>query len=165
MKGPLILMLLAFSWFPVCAHSDVTREVELTDGSRLKAEIVSLQDGVYTLHSESMGEIKIPAEKIKTIRLTGTFDPPAPPAPASQPAAPNIASQADNMRLSVIQNPENMDKILSLQDDPLVESILKDPKTMQAIDAGDIGSLLADPKIQTLMQHPTVRGLSQQYAE
>jgi hypothetical protein len=158
-------MLLAFSWFPVCAHSDVVSEVELTDGSRLKADIVSLQDGVYTLHSESIGEIKIPAEKIKTIRLTGTLDPPAPPAPASQAAAPNIASQAGNMRLSVMQNPENMDKILSLQDDPLIESILKDPKTMQAINAGDIGSLLADPKIQTLMQHPTVRGLSQQYEE
>ena len=162
MKVPIILMLLAFTWFPASAHSEVTREIELTDGSLIKAEVVSLQDGVYTLHSESMGDIKIPAEKIKTIRLTSIADTPA---PASPETAPHISSQAGNMRHSLMQNPGDMNKILSLQDDPLVQSILQDPKTMQAINAGDLGSLLADPKIQTLMQHPTVRGLSQQYGK
>lgn len=162
MKGPIILMLVVLTGLPLPARSDVIREVELTDGSRLQAELISLQSGVYTLRSESVGEIKIPAEKIKTIRLTGTADTPA---PASQAAVPNISPQVSTLQHALIQNPSNMDKILSLQDDPLVQSILEDPKTMQAINAGDIGSLLADPKIQTLMQHPTVRGLSQQYEE
>ena len=162
MKGPTVLLLLALSWFPLPAYSDVIREVELIDGSQLRAEILALTDGVYTLHSESMGEIKISADKIKTIRLTGVADAPTPTSPETSPQLP---SQASNLRQSLMQNPDDMNKILSLQDDPLVQSILQDPKTMQAINAGDIGSLLADPKIQTLMQHPTVRGLSQQYGE
>jgi hypothetical protein len=53
-----------------------------------------------------------------------------------------------------------MEKILSLQGDPLVKSILDDADTMRAIEAGDIGPLLNDPKIRALMSHPTVQGLS-----
>jgi hypothetical protein len=58
-----------------------------------------------------------------------------------------------------------MNKILSLQNDPLVQSILEDATTMRAIEAGDIGTLLNDPKIRALMSHPTVQGLSGKYKQ
>lgn len=170
MKGPLVPMLLALLCFPVSAQGDAVqdavREIELTDGSRIQAEVLSLSQGVYTLRSESLGEIRIPAEKIKTIRLAGTEDTSSSTRPESTPAA---NSQLSNMQLSIMQNPANVDKILSLQEDPLVQSILQsilnDAETMKAVEAGDIGTLLANPKIQELMGHPTIKGLSQQYGE
>ncbi len=166
MKGPLILMLLALMCFPVSAESDavrdVVREIELTDGSRIQAEVVSLSQGVYTLRSESLGEIEIPAEQVKTIRLTGTDDASS---SAVQESTPAVNPQVGNMQLSLTQNPANMDKILSLQEDPLVQSILNDAQTMKAIKAGDIGTLLTNPKIRALMDHPTIQGLSQQHRE
>ena len=56
-----------------------------------------------------------------------------------------------------------MSKILSLQDDPLVQDILRDERLMQAIHAGNLGALMNDPKIRALMSHPTVRDLGGQY--
>ena len=178
MKVPLILMLVALVSFPVCAQSDVThdvvREVELTDGSRIQAEVVSLSQGVYTLRSESLGEIEIPAEKVKTIRLAGTPDAspstsltPSTSSASSTPpeSTPAVNSQVSNMQLSLMQNPANVDTILSLQEDPLVQSILNDAETMKAIKAGDIGTLLGNPKIRALMGHPTIQGMSQEYGE
>jgi hypothetical protein len=168
MKGPLILMLVALVCFPVCAKSDVVREIELTDGSRIQAEVVSLSQGVYTLRSESLGEIEIPAEKIKTIRLAGTGESSSPTlsaSPSPQQSTPAVNSQVSNVQLSLMQNPANVDTILSLQEDPLVQSILNDAETMKAIKAGDIGTLLTNPKIRALMGHPTIQGMSQEYGE
>lgn len=162
MKGPLVLMLVALVCFPGSAKSDMAREIELTDGSQIQAEVVSLSQGIYTLHSESLGEIKIPAEKVKTIRLAGTAESSSLTPQVSTPAA---SSQVSNMQLSLMQNPANVDTILSLQEDPLVQSILNDAETMRAVKAGDIGSLLANPKIQALMGHPTIQGMSQEYGE
>ena len=56
-----------------------------------------------------------------------------------------------------------MNKILSLQDDPLMQSILSDEQLMQAIHSGNLGALMNDPKIRALMSHPTVQDLGGQY--
>ena len=56
-----------------------------------------------------------------------------------------------------------MSKILSLQDDPLVQSILSDDRLMQSIHSGNLGALMNDPKIRALMSHPTVQDLGGQY--
>lgn len=54
-----------------------------------------------------------------------------------------------------------MVKIESMQNDPLVKDILNDAATMRAINTGDVSTLMNDPKIKALMEHSTVRDLSQ----
>lgn len=89
MKGPLVLMLVALVCFPVGAKSDVVREIEVADGSRIQAEIVSSFHGVYTLSSVS----SIRPESITTVNFP-----------------------ARSMQLSLIQNLANVDPIPSLQE-------------------------------------------------
>ena len=36
---------------------------------------------------------------------------------------------------------------------------------MQAVESGDLGALLNDPKIKALMNHPTLQDLGQSYGQ
>lgn len=76
---------------------------------------------------------------------------------------PNGAGDAvSNMQGALLADPANRDQVLSLQDDPAMKAILADPETMRAVQAGDLGALMADPKIRAMLENPTVRGLVQQ---
>jgi hypothetical protein len=85
--------------------------------------------------------------------------------PAEAPSTQTPPYSAEDLQQVLQQDPAAMEKILSLQGDPLVQSILDDADTMRAIAAGDIGTLLNDPKIRALMSHPTLQGLSRGLGE
>lgn len=92
----------------------------------------------------------------------------APFASAQSAGGASLAGGADNaisnMQNSLLADPESRDQVLSLQDDPQMQAILNDPATMRAVQAGDLGALMADPKLQALLQNPKVRGLVEQRA-
>jgi hypothetical protein len=146
----LLLLIAALAPLPVTAGP--TQNVELTDGSRVRAEVISLDQGVYTLRSESLGEIRIPAARIRSISA-GDLTTTAATAPES--------AQIDQIRRSLAQDPNIMGDIQSLQNDPLVKDVLNDEVTMRAIQAGDLDTLMNDPKIKALLAHPTVREITQ----
>lgn len=129
------------------------QDIELSDGSVVRAEVVSMDNGRYVLRSETLGRIEMPAANIRSI-ASGKA-----PAQAST-VSPNTV-QIDGIRKSIINDPEAMNKIQSLQGDPVVQNILNDADTMRAISAGDLGTLMNDPKIKALMQHSTVQELTQ----
>lgn len=168
MQFSAVLFLLVMFCVPLLASGDTLREVELTDGSILRAEVVSMSNGVYRLRSDTLGEIEIPEPRIKAIRSPKVEATPPQTGPepetASNPAVrvpptPTPAPSAEGLQQAFQQDPAAMEKILSLQDDPLVKSILDDADTMRAIQAGDLGALMNDPKIRALMSHPTVQDL------
>src|SRR5713101_9930021 len=68
MKFSAILFLLALLGFPLLAAGDTVHEVELTDGSIIRAEVVSMSQGIYWLRSDTLGEIEVPEQRIKAIR-------------------------------------------------------------------------------------------------
>lgn len=160
------------------------REVELIDGSVLRAHVLSMDGKTYRVRSETLGEFDIPEYRVKAIRtpqrqsaatqsrhtavsiqqFQGETEPSVPsssPIPSSSPPA-SIPSLGD-LQQALTQNPEAMGKVLSLQNDPLVQDILGDASLMQAIHSGNLGALLNDPKIRALMNHPTVQDLGGQY--
>jgi hypothetical protein len=169
-----ILFILATVCSPRLASGDTAREIELTDGSIIQADVVSMSQGIYRLRSDALGEIEVPEDRIKAIR-----------SPQAETATPRIdaesgqesrtpvealpgpapAPSAEDFQQRLQQDPAAMEKILSLQNDPLVQSILDDAGTMRAIEAGDIGTLLNDPKIRALMSHPTVQELSRGHGQ
>jgi len=167
-----ILLIFAVLCSPPMASGEALHEIELTDGSILRAEIVSMSQGVYRLRSDALGEFEIPEHRVQVIRslreeAAGTRPAPTPEVASDSPAeavpAQTQTYSAEDLQQVLQQDPAAMEKILSLQGDPLVQSILEDADTMQAIQAGDIGTLLNDPKIRALMSHPTVQGLSGKY--
>jgi len=125
------------------------QDVELTDGSIVRAEVLSLDNGTYTLRSATLGEIEIPAAQIQSIARA-----------QSAASAQGSTVQVDEIRNSLMNDPDAMRKIESLQNDPLVQDILNDQSTMRAISGGDINALMNDPKIKALLENSTVQELT-----
>ena len=154
MKSSSSVMFLVAILIPAWVHAAPVQYIEFSDGSRVRAEVISLDDGVYTLRSEMLGEMRIPADRIKSIstrELAGTA------------AAPGLSTQAqiNSMRESLLQDPNALAKIQSLQNDPLVKEILSDEAAMRAINSGDLETLTNDPRFKALMEHSTVREITQ----
>ena len=148
-----IYCIVLFAAVSVEASAGPAQDIALTDGSIVRAEVISLDRGIYTLHSDTLGQIQIPATKIKSIAARERASTAGAPAPSGR-------ANIDDVRESLAQDPQTMDKIQTLQHDPLVKDILNDEATMRAINAGDLGTLMNDPKIKALMEHSTVREIT-----
>lgn len=165
------LFLFLLSNLPAPAYSSTLREVELIDGSIIQAEVLSMDGKVYQLRSETLGTIAVPEHQVKAIRSPGetlvrpqiTSEPPS--RSSSSLTTPTLTPSANDLPQVLSQDPAAMNKILSLQNDPLMQQILSDENTMRAVQAGDLGTLLNDPKIRALMNHPTIRELSDLYGQ
>ena len=75
-------------------------------------------------------------------------------------ATAQLDGQVAELQAQLMGDPAKSRKVISLENDPVVRSILEDPKTMEAIRQGDLASLLSDPKVRRMMEHPTVRELA-----
>ena len=136
------------------AYAGPQQNIELIDGSVVRAEVIALNNGTYTLRSDSLGEMQIAAAKIKSISASVGSD-------VAATMRPPSAADLEGIRQSIVNNPSAMAKIETLQNDPLVQDILNDEATMRALSAGDLNTLMNDPKIKALMEHSTVRDITQ----
>ena len=154
---PACLLWLVIGWSVLAGNvlAGDLRKIELQDGSVLTAEVLSLHNGVYTLHSSTLGTITVAASKIRAIRMSAP-----PPAASTTPNAP-----ISGLQQTLLGNPEIMTMILSLQDNPAMQAILADPAVMQAVNAGDLNAVLAHPKFLELLNDPTVREIVKQVEE
>lgn len=46
--------------------------------------------------------------------------------------------------------------IRSLKDDPVFQKVLEDPELMNAVNTGDVATLIANPKFLQLLKNPAV---------
>ncbi len=162
------------------AFAGKNRTVELQDGTVLQAEIVSVQDEVYTLKTEHLGTIQVKAEDIRNIQFSEhdtTASPEKPTKPAAVKASPaatksvtpsataNASENANHketvqtLQASMMEDQDIFNLILSLQEDPAMQAVLSDPELMNAINSLDISALMSNQKFQKLFQHPTVRAI------
>jgi hypothetical protein len=125
------------------------REIELSDGSIVSGEVLSLSKGIYTIKSASLGTINLDESKVRIIR----------PKSSSQDAGavPNAGSEAKSLQNKMMNDQEIMGLIRSLQNDPEFKKILEDPDVLNAVNAGDIPALMANPKFTKLLNNSTVQ--------
>ena len=137
--------------------ADSLRIIELNDGSRIAGEILSFESGVYTIQSDTLGRLHIPDESIRGIR---SDYPKAAPAGVPVPS-PSTGAQFADIQSRIVNDPNLLTIVMSLQNDPQLLSIFKDPFIMRAIAAGDLESLQSSPKILELKGHQTLQQLFQ----
>ena len=147
------LLILSAGLTPEICLAAPVQDIELIDGSIVRAEVISLRNETYTLRSDSLGDLQIPATKIKSISASGHSI-------SDKNSAAASAVNIDSIRKSIVKNPNAMAKIEALQNDPLVKNILNDEATMRALNAGDLNTLMNDPKIKALMRHSTIHDLT-----
>jgi len=168
----IFLFTLIFFVLSFLAYGGTLREVELLDGSIIRAEMLSMDGKMYRFRSDALGTIEVPEYQVKAIRSPGdshvrlqTAEEPNVESSASPLATPAPTPPANDLKQALSQNPAAMNKIISLQNDPLMQQILGDENTMRAVQAGDLGALMNDPKVRALMNHPTIRELSGRYGQ
>ncbi len=152
---PLIL-----SWFLLLSLSCLTasagevREIELTDGSTISGEVLSLSNGIYTIKSDSLGTLRIEETKIRAIRakLPPTSNGAVPAGGATAPTG-----EMKSLQEKMLSDKEIMGLIQSLRDDPDFKKILEDPEIMKAVNEGDIAALSANPRFMKLLNNATVK--------
>jgi len=144
------------------ASAGQMREVVLSDGSVLLAEVVSYTEGVYTLRSETMGELEVQDSAIRTIREPGAA---AAPGTLSQ-QADKAPSQEDveSMKQSVLSNPGLLGMVFSLRNDPDIQEIIQDPEIMALVMSGDVESLESNQKFMKLMENPKIQAIVEKMA-
>jgi hypothetical protein len=135
--------------------------IELKDGSRIQGEIQSLDHGVYTVLSPSIGTVHVAQANIE--RIVYGDAPHAADSSAKTSARDNGMSQEiQQMQARLAQDPSTMKSIMALQSDPQIQALLNDPAIMKAIQEGDYVSLLGNAKIQALDSNEHLKQLLQQ---
>jgi hypothetical protein len=131
------------------------KEIELTDGSVITGEVLSLNSGVYTIRTSALGTIKIDDAKVRVIRPQST----------SSSRQSGQTSDSKSLQDKMMSDQDVMGMIHSLKDDPQFTKILEDPEIMKAVSSGDMATLMANPKFLQLLQNPTVRDIQQKVAK
>jgi hypothetical protein len=158
---PLWVLLLLSLWFGSVLAGDL-REVELYDGTILTGELLSVRDGVYTLKSPSLGTITLEASKVRAMRLHA----PANVAPAPQsPVQPALDVQIQRLQQTMLGDAAIMQLLTSLLNDPEIQTLLADPAILQAVQSQDFHTLMAHPRVQQLLLHPTVRDINKRLTQ
>jgi hypothetical protein len=131
------------------------KEIELTDGSIITGEVLSLNNRVYTIRTGSLGTLKIDDVKVRSIR-------------PQNKATLLQSSQTGDVKVlqdKMMSDQEILGMIQSLKDDPQYMKILEDPEIMNAVNSGDTAALMANPKFLQVLQNPTIRGIQQKVAK
>ena len=138
--------------------------IELKDGSRIEGEIQSIDNGVYTVLSPSIGTVHVAQSNIVRIVYSGEAS--NEPAASGKSPARNDALAGDIAQLQsrLAQDPAAMQSIMSLQSDPQIQAVLSDPAIVKALQEGDYMSLLGNTKIQALESDEHLKQLLQQQA-
>lgn len=148
--------------------------IELTDGSTLRGEVLSLKNDAYHLRTESLGTVTVPQSKVALVRYgageqarsanagpaIGGGAPAA--AAADLPTGTNLNQAVSELMTRLQADPGALREITALGSDPELQSLLQDPAIRQAILSQDYSSLASNPKVRALMNHPTVRKLASQ---
>ena len=153
---------LAASLFGTACAVSASPTIELKDGSRIQGEIQSIDNGVYTVVSSSLGTVHVAQSNIARIDYSG--DATAAVLESAKAPARDDGSSNDIQQLtkSLAQDPAAMQSIMNLQSDPQIQAVLSDPAIAKAIQEGDYASLLGNPKIQSLESNEHLKQLVRQ---
>ncbi|MDO8580207.1 MAG: hypothetical protein Q7S13_01850 [Candidatus Omnitrophota bacterium] len=185
-KFSLVFSILVFlAACPVFAQS--TKTITLRDGTQIKGEVTSLQNGIYTIHSPTLGILDIQEADIDSISSDNRIL----AAPALQQAAPQHAGPAvdqnplmlqaqqmqgdrkgvlsetkgdpkgalNEMKDQLMDDPAVRERAERMANDPRMQELLTDPSVMQDILSGDPERIQNNPNLQEILEDPEMQSL------
>ena len=136
------------------AYCQEMSQIELTDGSIIKGKVVSLDNGIYTIDAQSIGKITIGASRIRKIETGNRSSLLA--TDAVETTNPEASSQINTYTAKIMSNPDILKITTELASDPQFQAIMKDPQVMRAIYAGDMQTLMLNPKFMSVINNPKI---------
>lgn len=154
MRSTIVFFFIVFVFMSSSAGATGPVQVQLIDGSMISGEIISFKEGVYRLRSDSLGTIAVDEAQIKVIHMDSTGTAPWEPVNTSNGS---MDSTLQTLQKSITQDPQIMEMILTLQNDPDIQGLLQDPAIINALSAGDINTLMSSPEFIKILEHPTIQ--------
>jgi len=135
--------------FSITVYAGEIKEIVLTDGSIIVGELMSLTNGIYTIKTETLGELKIEDARVKIIRNNSV----------RMEGSENTSAHKEILaaQQKMIMDESIIQLILALQNDPDFQDVLQDESIMMAIRSGDFNALMTNPKIMKLMNNSSVQ--------
>jgi hypothetical protein len=130
--------------------------IELNDGSVVRGQVTTLSGGSYRIESQALGRLTIRQDQVASIRYGESS-----PSPAAGAGSVDLA----DLQKQMAGNPAILSMIQQLQNDPQIQALISDPQLQKAIQSGDIGALLADPRFLKLLDNPRIKDISRQVTD
>jgi hypothetical protein len=126
-------------------HAAAPSTITLRDGSAITGEVVSLNDGVYTIKSATLGTITVKESDVRSL---------------TKGAAAPDPGQMGALQERMTSDPDTMSTLTALQDDPELKAVLNDPEVLNALQSGNVDALLSNPKVAHLADDPKVQEIT-----
>lgn len=138
--------------------------IELEDGSLITGEVLSSDGRTYRIRSRTLGTLEIDAERIRSLRPSGSADTDT---GTHTGAGTSAATAANHQRVESIQkdiaaNSGLLGSIMSLEHDATIREALADDEFMRAIAERDFATLRNHPTIRKLLETPRMRDIVDQ---
>lgn len=160
-KSPMIYFFILWIFLLGNSFAGGMEAVELKDGSVISGEIISFDEGVFTLRSTILGNIKIDESEIRLIRLK-SFD--TSPGELVRSSNSAINPKLHRLQKSIAYDQKIMKMIFSLQNDPDIQELLQDSVIMNAVNSSDIHTLMSNPKFMKILEKPTIQQIQAEIA-
>lgn len=155
MKKIIMFCLLSLA-LNVAAYCGQLSKIELSDGSVVNGEIVSYLNGIYTINTSVLGEIKIKGDRVSKIESANNALPYSPISPITQAENP-VAAQVSSYGQALMKDPKNMAVVKGLTNDAALQGMANDPELQAAAKAGNIQALLNNPKFMNIVNSSEVQ--------
>jgi hypothetical protein len=162
MKKTILLLILLFILSTPAFAAD-SKVITLQDGSKIKGNVIGMDNGSYVVETPSMGQVHIPDNNVASITAASSAEiqEQAPSAQDSVPSNITATPEFKSMQAQMMSNPEVMGDIQKLIQDPDVMAVMADPSFIAAIQSGNTASLQSDPRLKRLSDNPNVQALIQ----
>ena len=162
MKWPAVCVCAVYVIMAGCAFAGELSEIELRDGSVIRAEVISSDGDHFKLQSASLGMFLVEKSKVKAIRMNASEG-------ATVGDAKGVQSLADEqvkaLQERMITDKNALDMIVSLQNDPEFQAVMSDPDIMKAVSSGDTSALMSNPRFLKLLEKPEVQDIGKRSLE
>jgi hypothetical protein len=147
----IVIFLISFCFLSTPVAAGEIKEIELSDGSMILGEIISLEGDFYTIKSLDLGTVRIEKSKVRAIRLKSPDE--------------TTREQLKALEQKMMNDDEILTILLALESDPLFKEILEDPEIMKGVLSGDIPNLMSNPKFIKLLDNPKVQEIRKRIQE
>lgn len=131
-----------------------SKTITLLDGTKVKGEIIRFENGTYSIHSPTLGDIQIQDTNVVSITTGDTVE------PAEKSAAANLSKDfIQAQQAAVMRDPALMEDLMKLSQDPQFMELLNDPAFVEAVQNSDVEKLQNHPKTLMLMNNPQIKGM------
>lgn len=143
----------------------VVNRIELADGSVINAEILSFDNGSYTLDAGNLGIIRVDALKIRRIDSPNENAPAPLETNTSNLSNTAIKSEIDKVKTKMMTNPDTLKMATEMTLDPQFQEIMKDPEIIKAVYSGNIQALMSNQKFMAAANHPKIKEINKKLEE